>query len=47
MPAAEKKKTTTMGVERARCPRAKESGGGGRLRRKIGTTECTTAAPIP
>jgi len=46
MPAADKKKRTTMGVERARYTRAEEESEGGRLRRKIGTTKCA-AAPIP
>lgn len=47
MPVAEKKKRTKMGVERARYERADEESEGRRLRRKIRTTECTTAAPIP
>lgn len=47
MPAADRKKRPTIGVERARYTRAeKESRGGGQLRRKIGTTEYTTAVPI-
>lgn len=46
MPATDKKKRTTMGVERARYTRAKEKSGGARFQRKMGTTECTTAAPI-
>lgn len=47
MPATEKKKGTTMGVERVRYMRAKEKSAAARLQRKMGTTECTTAAPIP
>lgn len=49
MPATDKKKRTAMGVERVeRYTRAgEENSEGGRRRRKIGTTECTTAASIP
>lgn len=49
MPATDKKKRTATGVERVeRYTRAEEENSeGGRLRRKIGTTECTTAASIP
>lgn len=42
------KRKDLLRVKRTRYTRAKEkSGGGWQLRRKIGTTECTTAAPIP